>query len=267
MPAERLEAAFRATRSEGRLALVPFLTAGDPDPAVTVELACALARTGATALELGIPFSDPIADGPVIQESSQRALARGTHVDTVLASVRAIRGRSEMPIVLMTYANPVLRYGAERFARDAAAAGADGVILTDMPPEELPDTWSALRAAGLAPVLLVTPLTRADRRDRILSLARGYVSVVSRTGVTGRGEAGEGLERLVRGIRERCALPVAVGFGIETPEHVRRFHGLSDGVVVGSALVRRIREAGAGREVAAAEAFVRELLAATGPEG
>ncbi len=259
MPATYLEAAFRDQVSKGRLALVPFLTAGHPDPASTVEIAVALAGAGATALELGIPFSDPIADGPVIQKSSQVALSHGAHVGSALEMARAIRARVDLPIVAMTYANPILRFGAERFASEAAASGVDGVIITDTPPEELPGMWAPLRAAGLATILLVTPLTRADRFERILRDASGYVYVVSRTGVTGAGEAARGLDELLLDLKTRTRLPVAVGFGIETPKHVRAYRGKADGVVVGSALVRRVDEAGPASAPAVAAAFLKSL--------
>ncbi|HVP38436.1 MAG TPA: tryptophan synthase subunit alpha [Candidatus Saccharimonadales bacterium] len=259
MPAARLEAAFRATRSKGRLALVPFLTAGFPDPARTVEAAEALAAAGAAALELGIPFSDPIADGPVIQVTSQQALARGVTVESALEMAAQIHARTGLPLVAMTYANPVLRCGVERFARRAAESGVDGVILTDVPPEELSEAWAALRAAGLGCVRLVTPLTRRERLARILEGGGGYVYVVSRTGVTGRGEAAAGLADLVQELRGLTALPVAVGFGIEGPEQVRRLAGLADGVIVGSALLRRMQAAGPEGAAAAAGEFLRGL--------
>jgi len=263
MPAEHLETAFRSAASGGRLALVPFLTAGHPDPDSTVETAVALAGAGASALELGIPFSDPIADGPVIQAASQRALEQGVNVRGALELARRIRARAALPIVAMTYANPILAYGPERFARDAAGSGVDGVILTDVPPEELPALWGVLRAAGLATVLLVTPLTRSERVARILRDATGYVYVVSRTGVTGGGQAAAGLDALLKDLRGRTRLPIAVGFGIERPEHVRAWRGLADGVVVGSALVKRLEEAGPEAAPAAAAAFLRELASAS----
>ncbi len=259
MPAARLETALRDSSSKGRLALVPFLTAGFPDPARTVEAAVALASAGAAALELGIPFSDPIADGPVIQASSQEALRHGMNVGRTLEMAADIHARTRLPLVLMTYANPVLRFGAEEFARRAARSGVDGVILTDVPPTELPHVWAALRAADLGAVRLVTPLTGSGRLGRILESASGFVYVVSRTGVTGKGEAAAGLEQLLRGLRERTRLPLAVGFGIETAAQVRRFAGLADAVIVGSALLRRMQQAGPSAAAGAAGEFLAAL--------
>jgi tryptophan synthase alpha chain len=261
MPAARLEAAFRGTTPEGRLALVPFLTAGFPDPGRTVQAAVALAEAGASALELGIPFSDPIADGPVIQAASQHALTHGVTVESSLAMAAEIHAATRLPMVIMTYANPVLRFGIEEFARRAADSGVDGVILTDVPPEELPDAWAALREAGLGTVRLVTTVTRRERVQKLVAAASGFVYVVSRTGVTGKGEAASGLEALLKDLRGMTKLPVAVGFGIERAEHVRRFKGLADGVIIGSALIRRMQEAGAEGAPRAAGEFLRELAA------
>ncbi len=263
-PFEILEAAFRDCSSKGRLALVPFLTAGVPDAGLTVDLACALHEAGAAAMELGIPFSDPIADGPVIQEASQRALASGVHVATVLEMAARIRARVPMPLVAMTYANPILSYGPEKFARDAVDSGVNGVILTDVPAEEMPSLWAALRAQGLGTVLLVTPLTEPARRARIAREASGFVYVVSRTGVTGKGEAASGLPQLLEALRLEAIAPIGVGFGIEEPRHVAAWRGRSDGVVVGSALVRRVLQAPKHEVVGTAVTFFRELAAAAG---
>ena len=267
MSVSRIETAFRDAVSEGRLALVPFLTAGFPDPRSTVETALALAREGAQALEIGIPFSDPIADGPVIQEASQRALAQGVGMEGALAVVREIRAAAPIPIVLMTYANPVLRFGSSRFAAAAAAAGADGGILTDVPPEELPETWAALRAADLATILLVTPLTRPERLARILEGGSGFLYVVSRAGVTGRGGAAAGLEKFLAGVRARTTLPLAVGFGIEGPEQVRALRGRADGAVIGTALLRAIGAAGPGGAARAGARFFEPLVSAAAGTG
>ncbi|MBI5837371.1 MAG: tryptophan synthase subunit alpha [Candidatus Eisenbacteria bacterium] len=261
MPAARLETALRVCSPGGRPALVPFLTAGHPDPARTVDAAVALAAAGAAALELGIPFSDPIADGPVIQASSQVALGHGMTVERSLAMAAEIHARCALPIVMMTYANPLLRFGAGAFARRAAESGVDGVILTDVPPDELPEVWDALRDAGVGAVRLVTPLTRPGRLRRILEGAGGYVYVVSRTGVTGKGEAAAGLEELLRGLRAMTPLPVAVGFGIESAAHVGRFTGLADAVIVGSALLKRMDAAGPEGAARAAGAFLTGLRA------
>jgi tryptophan synthase alpha chain len=265
MPASRLEAAFRGASSKGRLALVPFLTAGFPDPACTVEAAVALAEAGAAALELGIPFSDPIADGPVIQAASQQALTHGVTVESSLAMAAEIHSRTRLPLVIMTYANPVLRFGIEAFAARAAGSGVDGVILTDVPPEELPDAWAVLRGADLAAVRLVTTLTRRERLERIVASASGFVYAVSRTGVTGAGEVAVGLDALLKDLRTITELPIAVGFGIERAEHVRRLLGLADGVIIGSALIKRMQAAGAVGAAKAAGEFLAELQAGAKP--
>ena len=259
-PSETLEAAFRDARSKGRLAVVPFLTAGHPDAETTVNVALALAEAGASALEIGIPFSDPIADGPVIQAASQAALAQGMNVSGALSLARSIRARTALPLIAMTYANPILRYGADRFAAEAAEAGFNATIVTDLPPEELPALWDPLRAAGLGTVLLVTPLTRPERVSRILRDASGFVYVVSRTGVTGAGQAAAGLDELLAELRKRTPLPVAVGFGIESAEHVAAYKGRADGVVVGSALVQRIAAAPKADAAKVAADFLASLL-------
>ncbi len=247
-------------------ALVCFLTCGDPDFATTVDLVKAIADAGADIVELGVPFSDPLADGPSIQASSFRALQAGATVRGVLDCVAQIRRPStgsgcDVPLVLMTYYNPVQKYGLVRFARDAALAGADGIIMTDLPPEEGADWKSAAEAAGLATILLVAPTSTKDRIRQAANMASGFIYCVSRTGVTGaRDDIPAELKDLVNTIKSVSDLPVVVGFGISRSEHVRKVTGFADGAVVGSALVNVVAEhAGSSDLVERAHAFVASL--------
>jgi tryptophan synthase alpha chain len=230
-------------RAEGRKAFVAFVTAGDPSLERAVEVALALESGGADVLELGVPFSDPLADGPVIQRASERALRRGTTLAAVLDSVKRIRQKSELPIVLFSYANPLLRYGLERLARDAHAAGVDGVLVTDLPPEEAGEWIALARGADLDTVFLAAPTSPDERLRRVAEATRGFVYAISRTGVTGEKEALSGdAGPLVARLRSLTDAPVALGFGISTPEQVRAAGSVADGVVVGSALVRFLEE-------------------------
>ncbi len=257
----RLGAAFAAARRDRRAAFVPYITAGDPSLARTADLMRALVRAGADVLELGVPFSDPIADGPTNQQAAERALASGTTLAGVLATVAAVRQELAVPIVLFTYANPVLRYGLERFAADAAAAGVDGLLFTDVPAEEMRPFADVLDAAGLDRVMLVTPTSGQRRMKAAARLGGGFLYLVSRTGVTGaRQELDLELEANLRAARKASRLPVAVGFGISTPEQVAQVARLADGVVVGSAIVSRIGALGDCEElVPEIEAFARTL--------
>ena len=239
MPVKRLAAAFAAAR--GQTGLIPFATAGYPSLDGSVEILLGLARSGALALELGIPFSDPIADGPEIQRASEAALAQGVSVERVLEIVRRMRSRSEIPVVLMTYANPALAMGIERFAREAHAAGVDGVLISDLPPEESPETWRALDEAGLDTIVLTAPTTDPARLPRLVGRARGFVYCLARTGVTGAGPGeAHGLRERVAELRRHTPLPVAVGFGVSTTAQARALKGVADGVVVGAAFMRAI---------------------------
>ena len=203
----------------------------------------AVERAGALAVEVGVPFSDPIADGPDIQRACEHALRQGTGITDVLGLVARFRRDSELPVVVMTYANPVSRMGASAFARCAREAGVDGVILSDVPPEELPETWAAMDDAGLDTVLLVAPTTSGARLPVLLARCRGFVYVLARTGVTGTagGYAGSLDERLAA-VRAGCRLPVAVGFGISTAADARALRGRVDAAIVGAAFMRRVRE-------------------------
>lgn len=257
----RIATSFARAKNDGRCALVAYLTAGDPQPSRTPELALALERGGADLLELGIPFSDPVADGPVIQRASDRALKAGTTVKGALQMARAIRDRSAMPIVLFSYMNPLLRYGFEQLCRDARDAGVDGVLFTDLSVEEAEEPVAALRRAGLDTVFLAAPTSTAQRLRRIAELSSGFVYVVSRTGVTGeRDSVAASAGELVERMRALTGKPLAVGFGISSREHVAAVAGFADGAVVGSAFMRVIEDNGAAPDLERrVEAAAREL--------
>jgi tryptophan synthase alpha chain len=237
----RIANAFQNARKSKRAALIAYITAGDPNLERTPDLARALRRGGADILELGVPFSDPIADGPTNQAAAERALASRTTLEGVLAAVELIRSDDDIPVVLFTYANPVVNYGIDRFAEDAAASGVDGVLFTDVPVEEMARFKPALDRAGIAQVLLVTPTSTRDRIKAASRQGGGFLYLVSRTGVTGAREAlDDGLSDNIRLVSKLSRLPVAVGFGISTPAQVAEVAGQADGVVVGSAIVERI---------------------------
>ena len=259
---------FARCRAEGRAAFVPFIVAGDPDLATTEELLIALAEAGADLIEIGVPFSDPIADGPVIQAAGQRALAAGATLERILASIARVRGRLGVPLVLFSYANPILVHGAARFAEQAAASGVDGVLIVDLPPEEAAAEVSpALAAHGLDRILLLAPTSGPERIDLVAKAGSGFVYYVSRTGVTGEREAlADELPRQLRAVRRRLRLPVVVGFGISTPAQVAAVAPLADGVVVGSALVRLLHDCRDEPErLALVAARARQLAAAVRP--
>jgi len=239
----RIGARFARRRAEGRPAFVAFLTAGDPSLDRTCEAAVELDRAGADVLELGVPFSDPLADGPVIQRASERALARGITLPRVLEAVKRIRERSALPLLLFSYYNPLLQHGLERLSREAREAGVDGVLVTDLPPEEAGEWIAAARAADLDTVFLASPTSPPDRLRRVAEASRGFVYAISRTGVTGERPAlSEDARPLVERLRALTDVPVALGFGLSTPEQVREAAAVADGVVVGSALVRFLEE-------------------------
>lgn len=236
----RLDAAFRARA--GRTGLIPYLTAGYPSLEDTLAMARGLDGAGALALEIGIPFSDPIADGPEIQRSSEWALARGVGAEQAFEVVRELRRDSELPVVVMTYANPVVRAGAARFARAAREAGVDGLIVSDLPPDESPEVWEAFDAEGLDTVMLVAPTTAESRLPLLLARCRGFVYCLARTGVTGSAAGGwsGALPERVAALRARTALPVAVGFGISNAEQARALSGVADAAIVGAAFMRAV---------------------------
>ncbi len=257
----RIADTFGRLKAEGRPGLVTYITAGDPTLARTRELLPALARSGADIIELGVPFSDPLADGPVIQRATERALASATTLDAVLALVAGVRAELSTPLVLFTYANPVARMGFEVFADRAAAAGVDGVLLLDVPIEEAGDVHRLLDARGIDTIVLLSPTSTPDRIRQAARLARGFVYAISRLGVTGaRDRMADGAEALVARIRLETTLPVALGFGLSRPEHVREAGRWADAAVVGSGLVQVIADSGDTPElVPRVEAYLQWL--------
>lgn len=237
----RLARAFQCARERGTPALVPFITAGDPDLTRTAALILSLADAGADVIELGVPFSDPMADGPVIQAASERALATGTTLTGVLATVRKVRITSAIPIVLMGYYNPILAYGTERFAADAVAAGVDGLLLVDLPPEEAQELRCFTDPLNLPLITLIAPTTPRERRNQLATRAEGYLYYVSMTGVTGTARIDTAAIRAeVEYLKSLSPVPVAVGFGITTAADAAAVGAFADAVVVGSALVKLI---------------------------
>jgi tryptophan synthase alpha chain len=261
----RLEAAFRRSAKEKRAAFIAYITAGDPTPARTLELLHGLERAGVDVVELGVPFSDPIADGPINCQAAERALAAGTTLAGVLQTVRELRYSSSLPVVLFSYANPILAYGLSRFAVDAATAGVDGVLLTDVPAEEAGPFHQALGRVGVELVPMLAPTSTRARVKRVRKLAESFVYFVSRTGVTGpQKQLPPELPDQVKLVRSLTGKRVAVGFGVADAEQVARLARFADGVVVGSAIVARIAELGDCPELAGeVERFVRTLRAAT----
>jgi tryptophan synthase alpha chain len=240
---------------------IAYITGGDPTPAHTVSLIQALGRGGASLIELGVPFSDPIADGPVIQRASERALRAGVTLSGLLEMVRQIRRTSQIPIILFSYLNPLMRYGFERLAREASEAGVDGVLLTDLSVEEAVRPVGELRRFGLDTVFLAAPTSSDHRLQLVAEHSSGFIYLVSRTGVTGAQEqVSSAIQPLIERLRPLTDLPLAVGFGISTPEQVKQVASLADGVVVGSALVRCIEENASAPDLAARlEAFTASL--------
>ena len=241
----RISATFDRLASQGRKALIPYVTAGDPDPSVTVSLMHAMKKSGADILELGVPFSDPMADGPVIQRAGERALAKGVGLRMVLQMVRDFRRDDrDTPVVLMGYANPIEAMGAKTFVEQAAQAGVDGVIVVDYTPEECGDFAADIRAAGMDLVFLLAPTSTPERVDAIAKLATGYIYYVSLRGVTGAGtlDTAEVLER-VREIRAKTGLPVGVGFGIRDGATARAICEVADAAIIGSRIIQEIEAA------------------------
>jgi tryptophan synthase alpha chain len=254
-----LGARFAARKAEGRAALVPYVTAGYPSRDESLELLLALAEAGADVLEVGIPFSDPLADGPVIQRASFKALEAGMTVRGVLDVVRDFRRQRDEPVVLFTYLNPVLHFGVEAFSKAAVEAGAQGLLLTDLPAGADPDMEAMILEHGLDPIRLLAPTTPPARVPDVVRGGRGFLYYISRTGVTGaRTELRSELGREVAALRELVTLPIAVGFGISTPAQAAAVAAVADGVVVGSALTQKVDEAG----VEGVAEFGRSLRAA-----
>ena len=261
----RLQAAFTRAKSEGRTALITYFCAGDPDPDTTLRVILAAAESGADVIELGMPFSDPTADGPAVQRASERALARGMTLKKTLELAQRVRRESAVPLVLFGYYNPILAYGEEALCRDAAAAGIDALLVVDLPPEESAVLRGPALKAGLAFVPLLAPTSVDARVDLAASVADSFIYYVSLTGVTGAGNADfDAAAQRAQAIRARTGKPVGVGFGVTRAADVRKLAPYADGVIVGSALVRAIEEAkGPDGAVQAVRALVQELASGT----
>lgn len=260
----RIATRFDALKAQGRKALIPYVTAGDPYPDATVDIMVAMAKAGADVIELGVPFSDPMADGPVIQKASERALARHIGMVQVLEYVRAFRALDDStPVVLMGYANPVERYGTERFIADAKAAGVDGVLVVDYPPEECEAFAERLRDSGLDPIFLLAPTSTEARMASVGRIASGYVYYVSLKGVTGAGHLDTtAVAQMVPRIRRHVKVPVGVGFGIRDGATARAVASVADAVVIGSALVQLLETRDRATVAAAAADFIGGIRAA-----
>ncbi|MBX9633041.1 MAG: tryptophan synthase subunit alpha [Burkholderiales bacterium] len=257
----RIPGVFDKLKAAGRKALIPFITAGDPDKASTVPIMHALVTAGADIIELGVPFSDPMADGPTIQRSSERALKHGTSLKDCLAFVREFRARDEVtPVVLMGYANPIEAMGYDAFAAAAALAGVDGVLVVDYPPEESVELTGKLRAAGIDSIFLLSPTSLDQRMEEVAHLASGYVYYVSLKGVTGAAHLDlTEVARKIPLIRSHVKLPIGVGFGIRDGATARAVASISDAVVIGSRLVQEIEASPPGQAAANVGALVAEI--------
>lgn len=262
----RITATFTRLKAEGRRALIPFIMAGDPDPGPTAELVVELAKSGADIIELGVPFSDPIADGPVIQRASMRALRNPVGVSDVLEAVKVARRETDVPVILFSYLNPLLRFGAARLGQEAARSGVDGLLVTDLTPDESVEFHEAMNRSGLDSIYLAAPTSTEKRLRLIAERARGFIYAVSRTGVTGaRAEMSSDAEALVSRLRAMTDLPVAVGFGISSATQVADVWRYADGAVVGSAIVAEMeRRAGEPDFVESIGRFMRSLMPASG---
>lgn len=261
---QRIAQRFQKLAAAGQKGFIAYITAGDPSGEASLEILHALEEAGADVIELGIPFSDPLADGPTIQAASGRALAAGMTVPRAIELVRKFRTTSQLPLVLFTYLNPIYVYGFERFLTDAAAAGADGLLILDLPPDEADQNAELISAGGLDPIRLIAPTTPPERMAKIAATGKGFVYYVSREGVTGEQTSlSDTIATQVAELRRHTALPIAVGFGISSPEQAAAVAQNADAVVVGSAIVRRIAENAAsadlGRQVAN---FVHPLVQA-----
>jgi tryptophan synthase alpha chain len=263
----RITHTLESLRQRGEKALITYLMAGDPDLETSEQVVHALVGAGVDLLEIGFPFSDPMADGPTIQAAAERSLTAGTTLRGVLDLVARVRRHTNVPIVLMGYYNPVFRYGAQAFARDAAAAGVDGLLLVDLPPEEAGELHPQLRAAGIDLITLLAPTTPAARLIQLAGAAEGFLYYVSMTGVTGTQQVNAAaIAEAVAEVRRHSPVPVAVGFGVATPEDARAVASFADAVVVGSALVKVIATYGhSPRLLEEVQSFARVLKAAVAP--
>jgi tryptophan synthase alpha chain len=260
----RIKATFEALKRDKRTALIPYICAGDPMPEATVDVMLALATAGADVIELGVPFSDPMADGPVIQKASERALAKGIGMAQVLSYVKAFRAKnSSTPVVLMGYANPIERYGSDRFIADAKAAGVDGVLVVDYPPEEAEAFAAQLKRVELDPIFLLAPTSTDERMASVGRIASGYVYYVSLKGVTGAGHLDtDAVAQVLPRIRQHVSVPVGVGFGIRDAATARAIGRVADAVVIGSRLVQIMETQKRDTVAPAAAAFMAEIRAA-----
>ncbi len=250
----RIEQVFKDLREAGRKALIPYIMAGDPSLEATKKFVSDLERSGADIIEIGVPFSDPLADGPTIQRASERSLQQGTTLKKVLALVKEIKQYCGIPLVLMTYFNPVFKLGVRRFIKDAVGAGVDGVIIPDLIPEEAAELTGPAGQYGLDTVFLLAPTSTKDRISKVAGVSTGFIYYVSITGITGsRLSMGKAMRDTLNSIKKASEKPVAVGFGISNPQEAARVAGLADGVIIGSAIVKRIAE---GRDI---KRFVRSI--------
>lgn len=258
----RIAATFARLRAEGRTALMPYLTIGFPERDSTLELVPAMEAAGASLFELGVPFSDPLADGATVQRATQRAIANGVTFAGCLATVGELRQRGvQAPLLLMGYYNPLLRYGVERACRELAAAGGDGWIIPDMPPEEAGELQAAAAAHGLDLIMFVAPTTPEERIAELVATASGFIYVVSLSGTTGaRQELSSGLEAILERVRRHTDLPLVVGFGISSAAHVAAVSKIADGAIVGSATIAYVEQLAPDQLAAGARAFITGLL-------
>ena len=260
----RIAATFAALHKRGRKALIPYITAGDPYLDTTVDIMCAMAAAGADVIELGVPFSDPMADGPVIQKAAERALAKGVGMKQVLGYVRGFRAKDAgTPVVLMGYANPIERYGVARFVADAKDAGVDGALVVDYPPEECEEFALALQAVKLDPIFLLAPTSTDERIARVARVATGYIYYVSLKGVTGAGHLDvAAVAEAIPRIKAHVKVPVGVGFGIRDGATARAVADVCDAVVIGSALVQRLESCSRDNVAEGARAFIADIRSA-----
>jgi tryptophan synthase alpha chain len=261
----RIQEKFRQLGEANAKGLVIYLTAGDPSLEATGSLLEAIEAGGADIIELGIPFSDPLADGPVIQRASERALASGTSLRKVLGAIPEWRKRVKAPLVLFSYYNPILQYGLEEFARDASKAGADGVLAVDLSPEEAGPYIETMRKWNLDTIFLAAPTSTDERLERVARASTGFLYLIARAGVTGeRSQMSQSTRPLIERVRKTTRLPLAVGFGVSSPEQVRSIQELADAAVVGSAVVRTVEEHFSSEGAASIERYVRWLKQGTG---
>lgn len=257
----RISKTFEKLRSEGKKALIPFITAGYPDINTTEKFIYELEKSGADLIELGVPFSDPMADGPIIQMASERSLANGTNLKMILALVKKVRMKTDIPIILMGYYNPFFIYGLKRVSRDAKDAGVDGVLIVDLPPEEAGEMKVQTDSAGLDIIFLLTPTSDDERINLITKNATGFIYYVSLTGVTGiRSELDRDIRKQITNIKRKTNLPIAVGFGISSPVHAKMVSKWADAVVVGSAIIKIVENSRTKKQmVKRVSQFVQDL--------